>query len=234
MNHSKKQTSSIFWNLYFGTENVLSFIYPWITHHHNCLQLFLTDFLTCCPLAGRAEVLRTKITMTKWWKYETIDLCKFVFTLFLLVSFSLIISLTNFHTIFWRIFWRIFWGIFWRIFLQALGPEYLPSILLLFISHFTFHTPWNHCAPESSPTIARVISSALHSRDWGAFSDWFPLCFLHREIDFCYVHNPNYYLSINPYYIKLYYRRESQSDEIFWEKGFLTFFFRFNWQLYFA
>ena len=40
---------------------------------------------------------------------------------------------------------------------------------LLFISHFTFHTPWNHYAPESSPTIARVISSALHSRGLGSF-----------------------------------------------------------------
>ena len=89
--------------------------------------------------------------------------------------------------------------------------------------YLNFYFPWNHCASQSSPTIARVISSALHSRDWGAFSDWFPLCFLHREIDFCYVHNPNYYLSINPYYIKLYYIWESQSDEIFWEKGFLTF-----------
>ena len=92
--------------------------------------------------------------------------------------------------------------------------------------YLNFYFPWNHCASESSPTIARVISSALHSRDWGAFSDWFPLCFLHREIDFCYVHNPNYYLSINPYYIKLYYRREWQSDDIFWEKRLPDLFFR--------
>ena len=38
--HSKKQTSNIFWNLYFGTKNVLFFISPWITHHRNCSALY--------------------------------------------------------------------------------------------------------------------------------------------------------------------------------------------------
>ena len=88
--------------------------------------------------------------MTKWWKYETIDLCKFVVTLICLVSmvsiptnFFLNFSanfLMNFEEFFGKIFeesfWWNFWLTFWRIiwWLQFFGIFFFTYNLLTIAS----------------------------------------------------------------------------------------------------